>query len=131
MAPGTSTIISDEGDIAYRAGTNIKSEILATNAGDIALTANSSILAANAITTKLGKVDLTAQTGSITTEGDAPISAKGRVADTDAELADVDGDITLTAKTDITIGTPESTDDGVSTEVGNIKVEPFRFRKWT
>ncbi|MDP5029554.1 hypothetical protein, partial [Paraglaciecola sp.] len=58
--------------------------------------------------------------GSITTDTDALITAKGQVASIDTEVMDIDGDITLTAATDITIG------DAVATNDGNINLTAMK-----
>jgi len=82
-----------QGDILYTAGQDIESQIVQTSKGNVNFTAENSINAGNAIGTNLGQVQLTARTGSITTESDAPISAVGNT--------EVRGDITLTAATGI------------------------------
>uniref|UniRef100_UPI000AC4E327 beta strand repeat-containing protein n=1 Tax=Perlucidibaca aquatica TaxID=1852776 RepID=UPI000AC4E327 len=73
-----------------------------TTAGDISLTAKNSVTIGSILKSLLGKIGVKAETGSITTEGDAPISATK--------------DVTLLADTDIVI------DDTIATTEGNVSL---------
>ena len=97
------------GDITIKVedGSLIQQREVSTTAGNINLTAKNSVTVGSVLKSLLGMIGVTAQTGSITTESDAPIIATADVtltADTSIEQnADIsstdEGDVTLLAKT--------------------------------
>ncbi|WP_068858091.1 two-partner secretion domain-containing protein, partial [Perlucidibaca aquatica] len=85
----STTMGTTGGDITLKVenGSLNQQREVSTTAGDISLTAKNSVTIGSILKSLLGKIGVKAETGSITTEGDAPISATK--------------DVTLLADTDI------------------------------